>query len=315
MADLRCVPTDLGLAALRPAVRQHFAESVGNLPGHQWVGVPLVGQAGHRLVHRPAATPQPGGVVHPHCLPEKLSARPRERVPCRLQVTGGSPAFRPPKSMTAFNLPCWNRRLPGSGRPCCSRPRGDPSHRRRGTAPRTGSSRPPSPADSPHQSPRPSPPSCTPPPDTDPPGETWFTPAARLGFAHPAMDGGTLIHSDLNPANLIVTPLGLRIVDWAWATKAAAWVELAVLIPWLTGSGHSAEQAEKWIAQRPAWTATDRLVLDDFASRNATKWATQSRRTRRPGYTTSQCGPASGRTTGPDGHQSAREPQRGGTLP
>lgn len=92
------------------------------------------------------------------------------------------------------------------------------------------------------------------------------------------MDGGTLIHSDLNPANLIVTPLGLRIVDWAWATKAAAWVELAVLIPWLTGSGHSAEQAEKWIAQRPAWTATDRLVLDDFASRNATKWATQSRR-------------------------------------
>ncbi|MEU5904621.1 hypothetical protein ABZ780_09610 [Micromonospora sp. NPDC047467] len=39
------------------------------------------------------------------------------------------------------------------------------------------------------------------------------------------MDGETLIHSDLNPANLIVTPLGLRIVDWAWATKAAAWVK------------------------------------------------------------------------------------------
>ncbi|MGC4795742.1 hypothetical protein ACLQ3H_16715 [Micromonospora saelicesensis] len=51
--------------------------------------------------------------------------------------------------------------------------------------------------------------------ETSAPGETWFTPAARLGFAHPAMDGGILIHSDLNPANLIVTPLGLRIVDWA----------------------------------------------------------------------------------------------------
>ena len=46
-----------------------------------------------------------------------------------------------------------------------------------------------------------------------------------------------------------------------------------MLVPWLIGSGHSAEQAEEWIAQLPAWTATDRQVLDDFASKNATKWA------------------------------------------
>ncbi|WLS43191.1 phosphotransferase [Micromonospora profundi] len=114
--------------------------------------------------------------------------------------------------------------------------------------------------------------------ETPAPGETWFTPATRLGFAHPAMDGETLIHSDLNPANLILTPHGLRIVDWAWATKAAAWVELALLVPWLIGSGHNAEQAEQWLTQLPAWTATDRLVLDDFASRNATNWAAKSRR-------------------------------------
>ncbi|TWG28255.1 phosphotransferase family enzyme [Micromonospora palomenae] len=66
--------------------------------------------------------------------------------------------------------------------------------------------------------------------ETPAPGESWFSPPARLGFAHPAMDGETLIHSDLNPANLIVTPRGLRIVDWAWATKAAPWVELALLV-------------------------------------------------------------------------------------
>ncbi|WP_244933263.1 phosphotransferase [Micromonospora tulbaghiae] len=59
------------------------------------------------------------------------------------------------------------------------------------------------------------------------------------------MDDEMLIHSDLNPANLIVTPHGLRIVDWAWATKAAPWVELALLVQWLIGSGHSAEQAEE----------------------------------------------------------------------
>ncbi|MEU1589054.1 hypothetical protein [Micromonospora sp. NPDC005710] len=140
-----------------------------------------------------------------------------------------------------------------------------------------------------------------------------FTPAARLGFAHPAMDGGTLIHSELNPANLIVTPLGLRIVDWAWATKAAAWVELALLVPWLIGSGHSAEQAEEWIAQLPAWTATDRQVLDDFASKNATKWAAKSRQkterwVRDLAMWTGEW--ADHRT---DGHQPACESQRGST--
>ncbi|MET7969760.1 phosphotransferase [Micromonospora sp. NPDC005305] len=113
--------------------------------------------------------------------------------------------------------------------------------------------------------------------ETPAPGEPWFTPTARLGFAHPAMDGETLIHSDLNPANLIVTAQGLRIVDWAWATKAAPWVELALLVQWLIGSGHSAEQAEEWLAQFPAWTATDRDVLDNFASRNASKWSAKSR--------------------------------------
>ncbi|MEV0158377.1 hypothetical protein AB0H57_32515 [Micromonospora sp. NPDC050686] len=61
------------------------------------------------------------------------------------------------------------------------------------------------------------------------------------------MDGEILIHSDLNPANLIVTKHGLRIVDRAWATKAAPWVELTLLIQWLIGSGHSASQAEEWL--------------------------------------------------------------------
>lgn len=42
------------------------------------------------------------------------------------------------------------------------------------------------------------------------------------------MEGDTLVHTDLGPANLIVTPDGLRIVDWAMAAKAAPWVESAI---------------------------------------------------------------------------------------
>lgn len=103
-----------------------------------------------------------------------------------------------------------------------------------------------------------------------------FSPKARLGFEHPAMDGDRLVHTDLGPANLIVTPGGLRIVDWAMAAKAAPWVELAMLAPWLISAGHTPEQAEQWLATHRPWQQIDVEVLDYFAARNAEKWATKS---------------------------------------
>lgn len=112
---------------------------------------------------------------------------------------------------------------------------------------------------------------------TPAPGPTWFSPAARIGFSHPAMDGEMLVHSDLNPANLIVTPSGLRIVDWAFATKAAPWVELALLAQWLIGSGHTPEQADRWLTRFPAWNAIGPEVLDHLASRNAAKWSAKAK--------------------------------------
>ncbi|MEU1606767.1 phosphotransferase [Micromonospora matsumotoense] len=109
------------------------------------------------------------------------------------------------------------------------------------------------------------------------PDTRLFGPAGRLSFAHPAMDGDALVHSDLNPANLILTSQGLRIVDWAYATRAAPWVELALLTQWLIGNGHTPAQAEDWLSQFPAWAGAHPEVLDDFAARNASKWANKSR--------------------------------------
>ncbi|MFF5293034.1 phosphotransferase family protein [Paractinoplanes globisporus] len=113
--------------------------------------------------------------------------------------------------------------------------------------------------------------------ETPAPDVPLLSPKTRLGFEHvPAMDGDTLIHTDLGPANLIVTPRGLRIVDWAMATKAAPWVELAMLTPWLISAGHTPQQAEQWLAQHPAWKQTDPQLLDYFATKNAEKWATKT---------------------------------------
>ncbi|WP_431881733.1 phosphotransferase family protein [Micromonospora chalcea] len=108
------------------------------------------------------------------------------------------------------------------------------------------------------------------------PAGAWYTPAGRLGFTSPAMEGLALVHSDLNPANLIVTRDGLRIVDWAWVTRAAPWVELALLTQWLIGCGHTPAQAEGWLAQFPAWGAAGDAALDHFATRNAAKWSAKA---------------------------------------
>jgi hypothetical protein len=112
--------------------------------------------------------------------------------------------------------------------------------------------------------------------ETAAPDVPLFSPKARLGFEHPAMDSDTLVHTDLGPANLIVTPHGLRIVDWAMATKAAPWVELVALAPWLIGAGHTPQQAEQWLARQPAWHTADSKVLDHFAAKNAEKWGAKS---------------------------------------
>jgi hypothetical protein len=112
--------------------------------------------------------------------------------------------------------------------------------------------------------------------ETPAPQVALFSPRARLGFEDPAMDGDALVHTDLCPANLIVSPGGLRIVDWAMATRAAPWVELAMLAPWLISAGHTPRQADQWLARHPAWRETDPGVLDFFALKNAEKWASKS---------------------------------------
>jgi thiamine kinase-like enzyme len=94
------------------------------------------------------------------------------------------------------------------------------------------------------------------------------------------MDGDTLLHTDLHPTNLIVTPRSLRIVDWAMAARAAPWIELALLAQWLIGSGPTPAQAEEWLVRHPSWAAIHPDVLDDFASRNAAKWSGKARQSK-----------------------------------
>lgn len=71
-----------------------------------------------------------------------------------------------------------------------------------------------------------------PPADLDP----WL--AARLADLHalslrtlPRLAGGSVAHTDVRADNLLVEPAGtVRLVDWPWACRGAAWADAAMLL-------------------------------------------------------------------------------------
>ena len=84
--------------------------------------------------------------------------------------------------------------------------------------------------------------------------------------------GGALVHSDMNPGNMLVTDAGTYLVDWPWATRGAAWIDAACLVPWLIFAGHTPHGAEQWAAKVPAWSTASAEALDLFAVAQARYW-------------------------------------------
>lgn len=93
-------------------------------------------------------------------------------------------------------------------------------------------------------------------------------PAAREVLA-----GNTILHTDYNPTNILVTGAGdIQMIDWAWATKGAAWVDPACLIPRLIAWGHSPAGAEQIASECPAWEEADPAAIDVFVAALTTMW-------------------------------------------
>jgi hypothetical protein len=79
--------------------------------------------------------------------------------------------------------------------------------------------------------------------------------------------GGTLLHGDINPDNLLIGPDGNAvIVDWSWPTHGAAFIDPACLAVQLIAAGHTPAQAEDQAARCTAWHQADPAALDAFAA-------------------------------------------------
>jgi hypothetical protein len=105
------------------------------------------------------------------------------------------------------------------------------------------------------------------------------------GFADDVsvLAGETLLHTDLNPRNLLITRSGRPyVVDWAFASRGAAWIEVGQVIPWLIHAGHSPAEAEAWADQIPAWRQADPAAIDLYAQVSAERWRRHSQANPRP---------------------------------
>lgn len=77
------------------------------------------------------------------------------------------------------------------------------------------------------------------------------------------LQGPTLVHMDLTADNIIVGER-LRVVDWAWPTLGADWLDTASLVVRLIQAGHTPEQAERWAQQIPPWHHATEAALSVF---------------------------------------------------
>lgn len=85
-------------------------------------------------------------------------------------------------------------------------------------------------------------------------------------------DGTALLHTDANPSNYLVNDGRAWLVDWAWGTRGAAFIDVALTLPRLIDAGHTIDEAEAWAGQQPVWQAADPAAIALFAGALARQW-------------------------------------------
>jgi hypothetical protein len=85
------------------------------------------------------------------------------------------------------------------------------------------------------------------------------------------LSGDSLLHTDLSPHNILINNSG-HVVDWAWPTAGAAWIDLACVALWLMAEGHTPQEAEKWTQRLPVWTTASDDAIDVFVVTASALW-------------------------------------------
>lgn len=84
--------------------------------------------------------------------------------------------------------------------------------------------------------------------------------------------GAALIHTDWMPGNVMIADGRAWLVDWAWATAGAAWIDPACWVLRLIAHGHKEAEAETWGRRLRSYADADAGHVDAFALVNVNMW-------------------------------------------
>ncbi|MFF7155285.1 aminoglycoside phosphotransferase [Streptomyces sp. NPDC008139] len=85
-------------------------------------------------------------------------------------------------------------------------------------------------------------------------------------------DGDALLHTDFAPDNVLIASGRARLIDWAWPTRGAAWIDPGALALRLMHAGHLAEAAIEFANHFPSWRDAAPEALAAFGTATASLW-------------------------------------------
>ncbi len=94
--------------------------------------------------------------------------------------------------------------------------------------------------------------------------------------------GDHLSHTDWSPGNVLICG-DARLIDWAWPTRGAAWIDPACWVVWLIACGHHPARAEDHAARVPAFADAPARAVTAFSAAQAAMWADIGERAPHPG--------------------------------
>ncbi|WP_438489536.1 phosphotransferase [Streptomyces sp. S186] len=86
------------------------------------------------------------------------------------------------------------------------------------------------------------------------------------------LSGGSLLHTDTNPHNLLVGEERCWIVDWAMPAAGPAWVDVAYTTVRLMEADVSAGEALDWSGQFSSWREADPAAVEAFVTGVCRQW-------------------------------------------